>query len=474
VNNCPLVIDLDGTLIRSDLLVESGFSFLKRNPFNLYKITQWLSVGKARLKQGLAESVNIDIATLPYVKEVLDLIYQEKAKGRKIVLATASHNIYAEQIAEHLNIFDEIIATHANINLSAQKKAKALTDRYGIKGFDYVGNSHDDIAVWDVCRHAIIVNPDIGVVGKARKIGNITAIIQQKPTFFSSLVKALRLHQWTKNILIFVPLLASHQLLNLSKISDGLIAFLAFGLCASSVYILNDLLDIAHDRYHVSKQKRPFASGALSINTGIMLLPVLIGISIYLSYSFLPQQFFIALGFYYSLTLAYSFWLKQLVLVDVIALAMLYTMRLIAGTYAFEVSLTFWMLAFSMFIFLSLALVKRHTELAEARAAGSNEQSRGRGYFPNDLEIIASLGASSGYLAVMVLALYIQDQATTKLYSYPEIIWLACPILLFWISRVWFLTHRGKMHEDPVIFAVKDKVSLAIGLIFGLVFWVAV
>jgi 4-hydroxybenzoate polyprenyltransferase/phosphoserine phosphatase len=473
-NTIPLVIDLDGTLIRSDILVESGFAFLKQNPLHLFRMVNWLIISKARLKRELAEKIDLDVTTLPYVPEVLEFIKEEKSKGRKIVLATASHMIYARKIADHLELFDDVIATEVDVNLTSIQKAERLVSLYGKKGFDYAGNSMDDIAVWPFAKEAILVNPETGVLGKAKQIGNISKIIDAKLPLAKTLLKAFRIHQWAKNALIFVPLLASHQISNLDKIADGIIAFILFGLCASSVYLLNDLLDIQDDRHHQTKRKRPFASGALSIKTGVLLFPFLLVGSFAGAYLLLPLHFLLALAVYYVLTVLYSFSLKRIVVVDVITLAILYTMRMIAGTFAFEVSLTFWMLAFSMFIFLSLALVKRYTELAEARSAGNLEKARGRGYYPDDLEMISSLGAAAGYISVMVLALYIQDTSTISLYTRPQLIWLACPILLFWMSRVWLLAHRGQMHDDPVVFAIKDKVSIVVGLLFGLIFWLAV
>jgi len=474
MNTAPLVVDLDGTLIRSDLLVESGFAFLKQNPLKVFNTIKWILSGKAKLKKELAQRVSLDVTTLPYVQEVIEFIIQERHKGRKIVLATASHMIYARQIADHLKLFDEVIATEEEINLTSTRKAERLISLYGKAGFDYAGNSMDDLAVWSCSRKAIVVNPERGVLDKARKIGNVDQIIDPKKTFIKTLFKALRIHQWAKNALIFVPLLASHQLLQLDKIADGLLAFITFGLCASSVYLLNDLLDVQDDRHHQTKCNRPFASGTLSIKTGVILFPFLLISSFVGAYFWLPVNFLFALIIYYALTVLYSFSLKRMVIIDVIVLALLYTMRMIAGTFALEVELTFWMLAFSMFIFLSLALVKRYTELSEARSAGNPEKARGRGYYPDDLEMISSLGAAAGYISVMVLALYIQDEATISLYKQPQFIWLACPILLFWISRIWLLAHRGQMHDDPVVFAIKDKVSIVVGLLFGLIFWLAV
>jgi 4-hydroxybenzoate polyprenyltransferase len=434
----------------------------------------WLARGKSILKSRLAKAAPIDVSVLPYNKAVLDLIDREKAQGRKIVLATASHQSYAEEIASHLGVFDRVMATDEHVNLSAQRKRDALIREFGEGGFDYAGNSTDDLPVWKAARYAYLVNSNGRITREAKLNGNVEDELKPAPNnLLRTWAKALRLHQWAKNALIFIPLLASHRLLELDLLADGLVAFLLFGLCASSVYILNDLLDLDDDRHHASKRRRPFASGALSISSGLIAFPLLLTTAFAGALLVLPWKFALALGSYYLLTVAYSFWLKRLMTVDVIVLAMLYTSRIIAGTFAFGVRLTFWMLAFSMFIFLSLALVKRYAELRDARAKGKGSKTRGRGYFPDDLEMISSLGASSGYLSVMVLALYIQDGSTASMYHYPQLIWLACPLLLYWITRIWMLTHRGAMHDDPVVFAIKDRTSLLIGVLFALTFWIA-
>jgi 4-hydroxybenzoate polyprenyltransferase len=287
-------------------------------------------------------------------------------------------------------------------------------------------------------------------------------------------IGAMRLHQWLKNLLILVPLLVSHRLDTPGFLARGIIAFLLFGLCASSAYLLNDLLDLASDRRHPTKRRRPLAAGLISPRAAAIAIPMLLLCSFAGALLTLPWRFTGAMAAYFTITVMYSIWLKRVMIVDVVTLAMLYTLRIIAGTLLFHLMMTFWMLAFSMFIFLSLALVKRYGELLGARNKGETDRPGGRGYYAGDLSMIASLGAASGYLSVMVLALYIQDPNTAALYGNPRIIWLACPLLLYWISRVWVLTHRGEMNDDPVVFAIRDRVSLIVGGLFGLVFWLAV
>lgn len=469
----PLVVDLDGTLIKTDILIESLMKYLMINPFNIFTFFILLFKGKSALKSEISRVVNIDVSLLPYNQDVIEYINSEKTLGREVILATATNIKYAEQVASHLSIFDDVIASDESVNLASKYKANELIKRYGERGFDYMGNSKADIDVWSKSESAIIVNPDNGVIKKANKLGNVLKIIENRPPFIKTLVKALRVHQWAKNILIFVPLSAAHGLTELNQLSTALLAFFMFSLCASTVYLLNDLLDLEDDRHHKTKKNRPFASGALDVRLGLILFPTML-VSVFLvTLITLPIEFLGVLIAYYILTLFYSFKLKRMVMVDVITLAMLYTVRIVAGGVVLGLDLTFWLLAFSMFIFLSLAMVKRYAELYEAREAGL-EVTRGRGYHPSDFEIISSLGTASGYLSVLVLSLYINEATTAAMYNHPTFIWLACPLLLYWISRTWMITHRGLMHDDPVVFAMKDRVSQIVGILFISIFWLAI
>lgn len=476
-NSCtaqkPLVVDLDGTLIKGDMLFESLLLFCKYNPLRFFISLFWLLTrGKAYLKTRLAFHAKLAISSLPYNLELLAYLEEEKKTGRKIILATASSKIYAEEIANHLDLFHEIIASE-DVNLSAKNKRKVLIQRYQEKGYDYIGNSADDLTVWASSDRAIAVNPEFGIRKKVSRMANLDKIIHSKPPVAMSWVKALRLHQWLKNLLIFIPLLAAHLTPSPLIIGQALLAFLSFSFCASSAYLLNDLLDLESDRQHPRKKHRPFAAGALSIKSGLIAVPLLFLMGLGISYFWLSKMFLVVLLAYYLLTIGYSLYLKQIMMLDIVSLASLYTLRIVGGTYAFNLSLTFWMLAFSMFLFTSLALVKRYTELQDARNKGKTDKMPGRGYYPGDLEMISSLGAAAGYLSVLVLALYIQDSSIAELYRHPHLIWLSCPLLLFWISRIWLLTHRGQMHDDPVVFAATDKISLFIALVFALIFWMA-
>jgi 4-hydroxybenzoate polyprenyltransferase len=470
----PLVVDLDGALLRSDLLVETGLLLLRDRPRQMLLPFGWLTRGKAFLKHKLAERADLDVTVLPYDEAVLAFIREAHAQGRQVVLATASHERLAGEVARHLGVFDEVLASHSGLNLAGEAKRDALLARYGEKGFDYLGNSRDDLPVWRVARKAFAANASPGCEKKARALGNFEGVISCGSAGARDWIKALRLHQWLKNLLIFVPLLAAHRYTELPLLLQATLAFFCFGLCASSVYLLNDLLDLRDDRHHARKRLRPFASGRLSPFSGLLVFPLLLCLAFAIALCWLPTAFVLGVLAYYGLTLAYSLWLKRLMAVDVMALATLYTLRIIIGGITLGIPLSFWLLVFSMFIFLSLALVKRYAELFSLREGeGGDGKARGRGYHVEDFPMIMALGAASGYTAVMVLALYINDPATRQYYQHPEFIWFSCLLLLTWISRVWILAHRGMMHEDPVIFAARDRISLVIVALMALVFWSA-
>ncbi|MCP5196811.1 MAG: UbiA family prenyltransferase [Gammaproteobacteria bacterium] len=472
MKNRNIVVDLDGTLVNSDLLVENLFLFLRLHPLRLLWLFSWLLKGKAFFKRSLADAILPDIEVLPYNKPLLSWLQQQREAGHKLILATASDLRIARRIADYIGLFDETLGTESE-NLSSGNKRNALVQRFGERGYEYVGNSSADFAVWKSASVIHVANPEYDVLSRARHLGELGMVFDERPHYGKTLLKALRVHQWAKNMLLFVPLLASHRVLELPLLGSGIVAFIAFGACASSVYLLNDLLDLPDDRQHPTKRYRPLAAGTLPIHHALFLIPLLLLGAFTLSLGLLPLRFVAVLVSYYALTLAYSLWLKRLVMIDVVALAMLYTIRVIAGTAAMGLVATFWILAFCMFIFLSLALVKRYTELRDARHNGQQNKSAGRGYYPADYELLAALGSASGYIAVLVLALYINEAASATLYRSPEWMWIACPLLLFWLSRVWLLAHRGQMHDDPIVFALRDPVSRWTGLSFLAVFTLA-
>lgn len=472
LTNRIIVVDLDGTLVLSDMLVENLFLFIRLYPLRFFEIFTWLLQGKAHFKRRLADAVMPEVARLPYNRALLVWLEQQRAEGTRLVLATACDMRIARKVADHLGLFDEVLGTES-INLSSKNKRELLVQRYGERGFEYVGNSSADLAVWEAASAIHIANPERGVLAAAPKIGPIGMVFDSRPPYFHTLIKAMRIHQWVKNLLLFVPLLASHRFMEAPLLWNGLLAFLAFGVCASSVYLLNDLFDLPDDRQHPTKCNRPLAAGSLPILHALFVIPALLCGAFLLALWLLPIQFVGILAAYYALTLTYSLWLKRVVMLDVITLAMLYTIRVVAGAFAMSLVITFWILAFCVFIFLSMAFVKRYTELRDARHRGKNDKAAGRGYYPGDFELLASLGGASGYISVLVLALYINDAAVGTLYRSPQWMWAACPLLLFWLSRVWLLAHRGQMHDDPIVFALRDSISRWVGGAFVIVFALA-
>jgi 4-hydroxybenzoate polyprenyltransferase len=474
-SDLPLVVDLDGSLIKSDVLLESATIFLIQNPLNLIRLFSWGLRGRATLKQELASRVPIEAELLPYNPEILDFLHGMASSGRRIVLATASNHIPAQAVADHLGIFTEVVASDAVTNLKSSAKAAALVQRFGVRGFDYLGNDEADFAVWDVAAHSYVVSESSRIRARA---GHGSPTVRVFPSGRSvlplpALVRAMRPHQWVKNLLILLPLLTSHQLGNLAAVISALVAFVVFSLAASSVYLLNDLSDISSDRRHQVKRTRPFAAGTVGLTWGWFSWPILLGVAFALATAALPPNFVLALLAYSILTIAYSFGLKRVVIVDVVTLAGLYTLRVLAGAAAIGVDLSFWTLAFSLFFFLSLALVKRFSELKAARAQEHSGAISGRGYFHEDLEVVASLGAASGLASALVMALYVNDENTAVLYNSPAWLWLAVPLMIFWISRVWLITHRGLMHHDPIVFAIRDKTSYAVVAGFAVAFILA-
>ena len=470
----PLCVDLDGTLIRSDVLLESLLLLLKRNALYLFLAIFWLfSRGKAGLKAQIAGRVMLNPAALPYNKELLGWLKAERAQGRELWLCTAADQKLARAVAEHVGLFDGVIASDGVHNLAGQNKADQLVERFGQGGFDYCGNERRDLAIWRCARGAIVVN---AAPALERQLGSDPVTVLH--TFprtgkqVRAAIRALRPHQWAKNVLVLVPLFAAHRTGDLEALAYALAGLVAFCLCASSVYVLNDLLDLEADRAHARKSKRPFAAGDLSIATGLALAPMLLGAAALIA-AFLPEKFQVWLAAYYVLTAAYSFGLKRLLLVDAVALAGLYTLRIIAGAGAATVALSFWLLLFSVFLFLSLAFVKRYAEL-DALRRQQRLQAIGRGYHVEDLAVLQSFGTASGYMSVLVLALYINSADILPLYHRPKIIWTLCVVMLFWISRVWMTAHRGKMHDDPVVYALRDRVSLLLGLVAAITIALAI
>lgn len=461
----PLVVDLDGTLLKTDLLYEALFVLLATHPLTALRTPLWLREGKAAFKARLADAVLLDLHTLPVTEAVLDLIQEAKAAGRRVYLASASDRRYVEAFAEHMGCFDGVYASDGVTNLGAGNKARSLVALFGQGGFDYVGNSMDDVPVWQVARTAYAVNASGAVVRAAQGVAADLRVVESRTAGVGDYLRAMRLHQWAKNLLILVPGLAAH-VFSAGAFAHAVLAFFSFSLCASSVYLLNDLLDLRSDRQHASKRLRPFASGTVPLSHGMALFPVLL-LAALTAALMLSPAFVAVLAGYYTLTLAYSLVLKRHLIIDVVTLSSLYGARLVAGSVAFGVALSEWLIAFSIFLFLSLALVKRVTELIGRRQQGRGDPS-GRAYTLDDLPVLEMLAASSGFVSVLVLALYIHSPEVVTLYHHPKLLWCGGLVLIYWLCRIMVLTHRGQMNDDPVIYAVTDRVSLLCGVLLVL------
>jgi 4-hydroxybenzoate polyprenyltransferase len=441
---------------------------LHDRPLSLLLFPLWLNKGKAYLKAKISSLAVLNAASLPYNEEVIAWLKQKKTAGHLLVLCSATDRRIAEAVASYLGLFDQVIASEGLINIAGVNKRDALDQAFGAGNYAYAGNSSTDIAVWQVAREAIVVNANNKVLKQAKTVSKVSMVIKPTQRTLSVWLRVLRVHQWLKNLLLFLPILAAHLISHFPSLVILLLAFVSFSACASAIYITNDLLDLESDRQHQRKRHRPFASGALPILYGALLAPCLGALSLILAWG-IGTTFFSWVFTYLVLTTLYSFSLKRYVLIDCLTLAGLYTLRIIAGAAAVGVVLSFWLLAFSTFIFLSLAFLKRYAEL-QAQAGFGKSVVHGRGYKVSDAPLIQNLGITSGYTSVLVLALYLNSETVASLYTQPEIIWLAVPLMLFWISWVWLKAHHGQMHDDPIIFALKDRASLIVGLLLAAVF----
>lgn len=462
----PLCIDCDGTLIMTDLLFEACLLLLKQNPLKFILIPFWALRGKAFLKSKLSVYVHFEWDTLPYNNDVISRIKEERKAGRKICLVTASPKNWADGISEFLGFFDRVYSTET-VNLSGKNKAALLVKEFGVKGYEYAGDSKKDIKVWESSAKAIIVSSGTSLIRKTSNSGITSESIALPKKTIRHYMKALRLHQWIKNLLVFIPLLASHQQLLSLRLMKNFVVFITFGLIASAGYIINDLLDLTADRKHARKKFRPFASAVLPIWHGLFLIPMLIGCSLLLAYQLNDHYIFILIS-YLFISLLYSLLLKKQVIVDIVLLAGLFTMRILAGAIAMQITLSFWLLAFSMFMFLSLAIGKRFSEL-NIQLKQNKETAAGRGYSVNDLPILLSMGASSGIGSILVFSLYINDPITASIYPNTYWLWLLPPVLLYWVTRFWIKANRGEIDDDPLVFAIKDWQSLIIAVVCMLI-----
>lgn len=463
-----LVLDLDGTLLKTDMLYETFWNVLSRDVWGALSSVWAVREGKAPLKRALALRAYIDVATLPINQDVLTLIRAKREQGIKIALVTASDQILADQIAGHFGVFDEVHGSTPERNLKGQSKAEFLLKRFGAGHFDYVGDSAADLAVWEHAGEAIAVNAPAAVASALQGNHPNARVLSAAQPRMNACRRALRPHQWVKNLLVFLPMIAAHDF-SPEIIWQSLAAFVTFCLCASAVYLFNDLLDLSGDRTHPRKRFRPLAAGDFPIASGTVLAVILMLVSLGIA-AFLGAGYFLVLLAYIAMTTAYSLVLKRKIIVDICTLAGLYTLRILAGSVATGIPLSVWLVVFSSSIFFSLAAVKRQAELIDQRSRGVLGQT-GRGYHVEDVSILTAMAISSGFISVLVMAMYLSSQAVTVLYSQPLYLSGICCVLIYWISRIVLITHRGHMHDDPIVFALKDRTSqicLALMLAFGI------
>lgn len=468
----PLFVDLDGTLLKTDVLAESVLLLLKRNPLYLFLFPLWLIGGRARLKHEIATRIELPLDLLPLNPEILAHLREQRSAGRELILISASNDKAVQQIGAHLNLFDHSIGSDATVNLRSAAKLARIRQLTNAPAFAYAGNSRADLVIWAEAEQLYLVNCSPALVDTLVERANNITQFDQPQSGPKKFIEAIRPHQWLKNGLLFLPLLLSHQLNNPGLLLAAAIGFLSFSLCASSVYLLNDLLDVNDDRQHPSKRYRPFAAGDLSLAAGFVGSPVLL-VGAILVGLLLPVEFLLVLAVYWILTCLYSFFLKRLLLVDALVLSLLYTLRIIAGSVAIGVVTTNWLLAFSACLFFGLALLKRYTELSNVLALGNSAIS-GRRYTTANLQSLLIAGAISGLLAVVVFAFYINAPDITELYSNPALLWLICPLLLYLLWRIWSFARAGKLHEDPLLFAASDHPSQIITALCAVIIWAAI
>jgi 4-hydroxybenzoate polyprenyltransferase/phosphoserine phosphatase len=468
-----LCVDLDGTLVKSDTLVDSLFTLFRRNPIQALRCWFFMARGKAAFKAEIAQHVNLNPAVLPYNRPLLEYLRGEHAAGRDIFLATATNEVQAKRIADHLGMFAGVLASNTEVNLRDQAKREALERQFPDRGFDYVGNARRDLPALGGAQKAMLANPDVGLREelKRKKIA-VHEVFEDRSPRIGTIISAIRVKQWPKNLLIFLPLALAHSLFHRHLFLLTVIAFCSWSFAASATYVLNDLLDIEADRAHPAKRKRPFASGDFSARTGAFVVCLLVLLAVLLA-SRLPARFAFWLAAYFVTTIAYSVGLKKVALIDVITLAGLYTVRMVAGASATDVEFSAWLGGFSIFFFLSLALAKRYAELDNMRRS-DRIPANGRGYRVEDIDQLRSFGTASGYAAVVVFTLYINNPEILQHYLHFQRLWLLAPVLIFWINRIWLLAHRGELDEDPVVFTLTDYWSAALAVVALLIIFISI
>ena len=458
----PLCVDLDGTLLRSDMLLESLLAMIKERPTSALQVPLWIVKGKAYLKSQVASRVDFTSCHLPFNEDVMQYV-REQRTTRQTVLVTGTHQSLADAVGNQLDIFDEVIGSSSEVNLTSHRKRELLQSRFGVKGFDYIGNDDDDLDVWPAARQAMVVSTPSGPI--TRYTQKFDRVFKVRASSVSDYLSLLRVHQWSKNAVIAVPYFLDHRFNDAAAFLAVLLAFIAMSLLASATYIFNDMLDLQADRQNATKCKRALASGAVPIVRGVQTIALLVFLLLLITL-LLPPAFNTVLLVYLITTLTYSLWLKKKAMLDVITIAALHTLRVVAGILVIQADWSFWLLGFSMFFFFSLASAKRVAELINLQQTG-RQSTIGRDYQIADIPVMLASGVSTGFISIMIVALYINSEKVQTMYTNPMILWLLCPVLMYWIGRIWIFTARGQMHEDPIVFAMKDRGSVFAALVLG-------
>lgn len=457
-----LIVDLDDSFLKTDLLLEGILTLIKKNPLYILCLPFWALQGPLVLKTKVAARIRFTGEHLPVHNDVVEVIKDRLQNSEKVLLISASPQVWVETVAARYPYFTKAVGSTTQ-NLKGFKKAEYILSTFPNEPFSYVGDTLSDLAVWKHAQEAIVVNPSKGLLSQVQKLGRKVTVVNDRVSTLRMLIKQLRPHQWLKNFLLFLPLIVGHKLQDASV--SLILAFASFSLAASSVYVFNDLLDLESDRLHHSKKNRPFAAGKLSLKWGLVLIPALVcaalltGLSVNLS-------FFLWVCAYYGLNLLYTFKLKRILVIDIVVLSAMYTLRLFAGAAASETPISEWFLSFSTMFFFGLACVKRYTEIIRSNA---KLNVTGRGYRQVDDQAILTLGSGAGLLSIVIFLIYLQSPAVLSLYHRPQLLWVLTPVLLYWTSRLWLLTSRNEVHDDPVIFAAKDKVSWVCFAVIALV-----
>jgi 4-hydroxybenzoate polyprenyltransferase len=454
----PLVVDLDGTLLRTHSLIESIFPLVRMKPWSLLQLPFWWLRGRAYFKHRVAAAAMPDIHSLPYRTELVEFLRDQKRLGRSLILATGADEKLATEINRELGLFDEVMASDGHIDLVGRRKRERLIATFGLRGFDYVGNDRRDVEIWCAARRALFASAAPQLVKSIAELTPVEKLFKDPPARWQDYLDALRPTHWVKNTLLFVPLAAAHQVFEFGRLERVLLAFIAFDLCASGLYLLNDLLDLPADRRHTHKKERMLASGRIPLTYALLMVPLLllgaIGLALHLSIAYAG-----IIGLYTALMIAYSMKLKDIPLVDVFVLASGYALRVAAGAVAAEIRISAWLLTVCVFLFFSLALIKRYAELIVLEAQPGAGPAHARGYLSRDKGMLVVQGIASGYLAVMVLALYTNTEISQRLYARHEVFWGVCLLLLYWVSYLWMAAERGRIVGDPVMFALTDRIS---------------